>query len=291
MGFPPGGQTDLAARAVQEGMAAALGMAVLVENRGGDFGNAGTEAVMAARPDGTTLLAGGVTPMAVNPHTMDAMTVDPREMVAVGLIQSWSLMLCAHPSLAVRDLAGLREWMARQPAGSLGYGSPGAGSLGHLAMELLRERLGDPPMTHRPFRGAAAAQAELLAGRVPLLFEGAPSAAPPARERRLRALLASGPARSPAFPEVATASEQGLPGFAFRAWIGLFAPRGTRPEVVHRLNAALEAALAEPALRARMAGRGEEPGGGPPEALARLFAEDHARWGAVARARGIRAEG
>lgn len=290
VGFPPGGQTDTAARAIQPGMAAALGVPVLIENRGGAAGNNGTEAVMGARPDGTTLLAGNVTPMAVNPHTMDGITVDPREMVAVGLAQCWSLVLCAHPSLKVADLAGLRAWMAHAARGAVACGSAGEGSLSHLAMELFRERLGNPGILHRPARGSRPAMAELLAGRVALLFDGAPSVAPLAREDRLQCVLVTGHQRSPALPQVATATQQGLTDFAFQAWVGLFAPRGTPPEVVARLNAALNQALADPATRERMAARGDEPGGGPPERMARLMDEDYARWGRLVRANNIRAE-
>jgi tripartite-type tricarboxylate transporter receptor subunit TctC len=290
VGFPPGGQTDFAARVVQNGMQAALGQAVVIDNRGGAGGNIGTEAVMRARPDGYTILAGNISPMAINPHTMDGMTIDPREMVPIGLALQSSLVLCSHPSTGIRDVATLRAWIAAQPRGSINYGSSSAGTLTHIAMELLRDRLGNPEMTHIPYRGSGPAMQDFIAGRFSLMFDGASVVAPFLQAGQLRGVLASGRERSPAFPDIATAGQQGLANFTFYAWIGLFAPRGTPPEVVARLNAALNAALADPQTRERMTSRGDEPGGGTPADMGRMMAEDYVRWGDVVRRNNIRAE-
>ena len=290
VGFPPGGQTDFAARVVQTGMQNALGVAVTIDNRGGAGGNIGTEAVLRARPDGYTILAGNVSPMAINPHTMDGMTIDPREMAAIGLALQSSLILCTHPSMNVTNLAQLRAWIAAQPRGSINYGSASAGSLTHIAMELFRERLGRPDMTHIPYRGSGPAMADFIAGRFNLMFDGASVVAPFLQDNRLRGVLVTGRDRSPAFPDIATAGQQGMNEFTFYAWIGLFAPRGTPPEAITRINAALNAALADPATRERMTSRGDEPGGGTAADMARMMADDYARWQAVVRANNIRAE-
>ncbi|MCX7374004.1 MAG: tripartite tricarboxylate transporter substrate-binding protein [Alphaproteobacteria bacterium] len=290
VGFPPGGQTDFAARVVQTGMQNALGVAVTIDNRGGAGGNIGTEAVLRARPDGYTILAGNVSPMAINPHTMDGMTIDPREMAAIGLALQSSLILCTHPSMNVTNLAQLRAWIAAQPRGSINYGSASAGSLTHIAMELFRERLGRPDMTHIPYRGSGPAMADFIAGRFNLMFDGASVVAPFLQDNRLRGVLVTGRDRSPAFPDISTAAQQGMNEFTFYAWIGLFAPRGTPPEAITRINAALNAALADPATRERMTSRGDEPGGGTPADMARMMADDYARWQAVVRANNIRAE-
>ncbi|MBX9750140.1 MAG: tripartite tricarboxylate transporter substrate binding protein [Roseococcus sp.] len=290
VGFPPGGQTDFAARVIQTGMQNALGVAVAIDNRGGAGGNIGTEAVMRSRPDGYTILAGNISPMAINPHTMDGMTIDPREMVPIGLALQSSLILCTHPSMNVRNLAELRAWIAAQPRGSINYGSASAGSLTHIAMELFRDRLGKPEMTHVPYRGSGPAMADFIAGRFSLMFDGASVVAPFLQANQLRGALATGRTRSPAFPDIATAGQQGLADFAFYAWIGLFAPRGTPPEIVTRINAALNAALADPATRERMTSRGDEPGGGTAEEMGRMMAQDYARWGQVVRVNNIRAE-
>ncbi len=291
VGFPPGGQTDFAARIVQAGMQAALGVPVTIDNRGGAGGNLGTEQVMRARPDGYTILAGNLAHMAINPHTMEGMTIDPREMAPVGLALQSSLILCAHPSMGVSNLEELRGWIARQPRGSINYGSASAGSLTHVAMELFRDRLGKPDMTHVPYRGSGPAMTDFIANRFSLMFDGASVVAPFLQANQLRGVLATGREPSPAFPAIRTARAQGLADFEFYSWIGLFAPRGTPPEAVARLNAAMNQALSDPATRERMTSRGDEPGGGTPEQMAAMMAEDYARWGRVAREQNIRAEG
>ncbi len=289
VGFPQGGRTDQACRMLLPGLQAGLGAPVEIDNRAGEAGNLGTEAVMSAKPDGYTLLFGGVGPLTINPHTIDGMTLDPREMVPVGLAGQSSLLLCADPSLGLRDLAGLRAYLAAQQE-PVAFGSPGTGSLAHLAMELLRHRLGGPAMTHTPSRGSAAAMRDLLAGRTKLLFDTASAAVPTLRRTQASGLMVTGANRCPAAPEIATAQEQGLPDFAFTAWMGLFAPRKTPTSVVARLNAALNAAMADAGLRGHLANRGDEPGGGTPEELARLMAADYDRWGGVVRTHGIRTD-
>lgn len=290
VGFPAGGQTDFAARCIQAGLQKALGVSVIIDNRAGAGGNLGTEAVMAARPDGTTLLVGNISPMVINPHTMDGMMIDPREMAPIGLILRSSLILCTHPSLQVGNLAELRAWIAAQPPGSIQYGSTSTGSLTHVAMELFRERLGRPKMTQLAYRGSGPAMADFVAGRFSLMFDGASVVEPLVRAGQLRCVLATGRTRSPAFPDLPTAEQQGLQDFAFYTWTGLFAPRGTPPEIVTRVNTALNAALAEPEIRARMTERGAEPGGGSAAEMGRIMTEDYARWGAVVRANQIRVE-
>jgi tripartite-type tricarboxylate transporter receptor subunit TctC len=290
VGFPPGGQTDFAARSIKTGLQNALGVAVSIDNRAGAGGNLGTEAVMAARPDGYTLLAGNISPMVINPHTMEGMMIDPREMVPIGLILRSSLILCAHPSVPARNLSELRAWIAAQPRGSIHYGSTSTGSLTHIAMELFRARLGKPEMTHIAYRGSGPAMVDFAAGRFSLMFDGASVVAPLVQAGQLRCVLATGRTRSPAFPSLPTAEQQGLADFAFYTWTGLFAPRGAPPEIVTRLNAALNAALAETATRERITGRGDEPGGGSAAEMGRLMAEDDARWGEVVRTNQIRVE-
>nr|WP_314074051.1 tripartite tricarboxylate transporter substrate binding protein [uncultured Roseococcus sp.] len=289
VGFPQGGRTDIACRLLLPGLQAALGVPVEIDNRAGEAGNLGTEAVMSAKPDGYTLLLGSVGPMTINPHTVEGMTLDPRELAPVGLAGRSSLVLCADPALGLRDLAGLKAYLAgrREP---LAYGSPGAGSLAHLAMEMLRQQLGRPAMAHTPSRGSAAALQDLLGGRTKLLFDNASAVIPALRRAKASGLLTTGLARCPALTEIATAQEQGLPDLAFYAWIGLFAPRRTAAPMIVRLNAALNAAVAEAGLRAHLTGRGDEPGGGTPEELARLMTVDYDRWGGLARASSIRTD-
>ncbi len=289
VGFPPGGQTDFAARVVQPGLSAALGQPVVIENRGGAGGNLGTEYVLRTRPDGYTLLAGNSSPIAINPHTFPGMTIDPLELMPIGLALQSSMILCLHPSVPARNVAEFAAWAKAQPRG-VDYGNPTAGSLSHCAMELFRQRIGSPVMESIPYRGSGPAMQDFVAGRFSAMFDAASVVAPFIKADQLRGILATGTARSPAFPDIPTATEQGLSDFAFNAWIGLFAPRGTPPEIVSRVSAALDEVLRDPAVRARISGQGDEPGGGTAEAFAAVVRRDHARWGEVVRASGIRAD-
>lgn len=290
VGFPPGGQTDFAARVIQPQLTAALGQAVAIDNRGGAGGNLGTEAVLRARPDGYTLLAGNSSPMAINPHTFPNMRIDPLELVPIGLALQSSMVLCVHPSVPATNAAEFAAWVKSRPGG-LDYGAASAGSLSHCAMELLRTRIGNPRMESIPYRGSGPAMQDFIANRFGAMFDGASVVAPFLKAGQLRGILVTGERRSPAFPDVPTATEQGLEDFAFTAWIGLFAPRGTPPEVVARVNAAMNAALADPQVRERITVQGDEPGGGTPEQFGAMVRRDHARWGEVVRASNIRVEG
>ncbi len=289
VGFPPGGQTDFAARIIQPGLASALGQPVVIDNRGGAGGNLGTEAVLRARPDGYTLLAGNSSPMAINPHTFPNMTIDPLELMPIGLSLQSSLILCVHPSVPVNNVAEFAAWAKAQSRG-VDYGSPAAGSMSHCAMELLRSRIGNPEMQSIPYRGSGPAMQDFVAGRFSAMFDAASVVAPFVRAGQIRAILATGAQRSPAFPDVPTATEQGIADFSFVAWVGLFAPRGTPAEIVSKANTALNTAVNEPAARERVLTQGDEPGGGTVEAFAEMVRRDHARWGEVVKASNIRAD-
>ncbi|WP_237214977.1 Bug family tripartite tricarboxylate transporter substrate binding protein [Falsiroseomonas oryziterrae] len=289
VGFPPGGQTDFAARVVQNGLQAALGQPVAIDNRGGAGGNLGTEAVLRARPDGYTLLAGNASPMAINPHTMGPLAFDPLQMTPIGMMLQSSLILCVHPSVPARNVREFIDWV-RPQGGRVNYGSASAGSLSHTAMELLRMRAAPLQMEHVPYRGSGPAMQDFIAGRFSAMFDGASVVAPFLQSGQLRGILATGANRSPAFPDIQTSAEQGLQDFTFTAWIGLYGPPGLPPEIVARANAALNQALADPATRERMTSRGDEPGGGTPQQLADITRRDHATWGQVVRNANIRAE-
>jgi len=289
VGFPPGGQTDFAARIIQPGLASALGQPVVIDNRGGAGGNLGTEAVLRARPDGYTLLAGNSSPMAINPHTFPNMSIDPLELMPIGLSLQSSLILCVHPSVPVSNVTEFTAWAKTQSRG-VDYGSPAAGSMSHCAMELLRSRIGNPEMQSIPYRGSGPAMQDFVAGRFSAMFDAASVVAPFVRAGQIRAILATGAQRSPAFPDVPTATEQGIADFSFVAWVGLFAPRGTPAEIVSKANAALNTAVNEPAARERVLAQGDEPGGGTVEAFAAMVRRDHARWGEVVKASNIRVD-
>jgi tripartite-type tricarboxylate transporter receptor subunit TctC len=169
------------------------------------------------------------------------------------------------------------------------YGSASAGSLSHVAMELFRNRIGNPPLEHIPYRGSGPAMQNFVAGRFSAMFDGASVVAPFLQANQLRGILATGERRIPAFPDIPTSAEQGLQDFTFTAWIGLFGPPGLPPEIVQKANAALNTALGDAMVRERITAQGDEPGG-TAEELGAVMRRDHARWGEMVRANNIRAE-
>ena len=290
VGFPPGGQTDFAARILQPGLSAALGQTVVIENRGGAGGNLGTDAVLRARPDGTTLLAGNANPLTINPHTFAGMTIDPLKLTPVGMMLQSALVLGLHPSVPAKTPQEFAAWVRAQPKGA-DYGSGSAGSLTHVAMELLRNRLGNPPLEHVPYRGSGPALQDFIAGRFSAMFDGASVMAPFIRAGQIRGLMGTGAARIPAFPDMPTSAEMGLADFTLTAWMGLFGPPGLAPDIVERLNQGLNTALRDATVRERITSQGDEPGGGTAQDLGAQMTRDHARWGEVVKANNIRSDG
>ncbi|MBU8546633.1 MULTISPECIES: Bug family tripartite tricarboxylate transporter substrate binding protein [Roseomonadaceae] len=286
VGYPPGGQTDFAARIVQPGLARALGQSVVIENRGGAGGNIGTEAVIRARPDGYTLLAANSSPMVINPHTFPAVNFNPLDLRNIGMILDAPLAFCAHPSVEATDVRAMTAWIQAQGR-MLDYGIPAAGSLPHLAMELLRSRLGLPEMQNIPYRGSGPALLDFIAGRFPIMTDSLSVMAPALRAGQVRGFMMTSAARVPGFETIPTAGEQGLEDFVVGAWTGISAPAGTPPAILARVNAALEEALADTTVRDRIMAQGAVPGGGTAAAFDARVRADHARWGAVARANGI----
>jgi tripartite-type tricarboxylate transporter receptor subunit TctC len=286
VGYPPGGQTDFAARIVQPELSRALGQPVVIENRGGAGGNIGTETVIRARPDGHTLLASNSSPMVINPHTFPAANFNPLDLVNIGMILDAPLAFCVHPSIPARGAREFEAWLKAQPA-MVDYGIPASGSLPHLAMEMFRERLRLPEMQAIPYRGSGPALQDFIAGRFPIMTDSLSVMAPALNGGQARGILMSSEARVPAFADVPTGGEQGIADFVVGAWTGISAPSGTPAEVVRKVNAALNEALADPTVRERITTQGAVVGGGTAEAFDARVHADHARFGAVARANNI----
>jgi tripartite-type tricarboxylate transporter receptor subunit TctC len=179
--------------------------------------------------------------------------------------------------------------MARREPGRLTFGSSSIGGTNHLAGELLKS-LAAIDIVHVPYRGAAPAMTDLIAGRLQLYFDNMPGVLPQVREGRVRALAVAGAERAAALPELPTMAEAGLPGFEASSWFGMAAPSGTPQALISRMNAAILAALAEPGLRERLAGAGAEPGKLDAAAFTQFVAAERERWGRVVRASGARAD-
>lgn len=287
--FAPGGATDILSRLLAERLTDGLGQVVVVDNRPGAGGNLGAEAAARAAPDGQTIVMGVVGTHAINPSLFPSIAFDPiRDFTPVSLVATAMNVLTVHPDLPVRSVQELAA-LARARPGQLHFGSPGNGSTVQLAGELFKTMTGTD-MVHTPYRGAAAAMTDLLAGRIQVMFDNLPSAVPHVRAGRLRALAVTGAERSEALPELPTIAEAGLPGYEATTWFAIFGPAGLAAPVVARLNRAVHAALDGSVMRARLAELGAEPAPGTPEQLTALIRRDTERWAEVIRLSGARVD-
>ncbi len=286
--LPPGGTTDAISRAFAARMAAALGQPMVIDNRPGAGANVAYAHAARVAADGHTVLM-GINSLAVNPALRADLPYSAlRDFVAVSLVARGGFVLAVNPDVPVRDVAGLVA-LARARPGALDQASTGSGSLNHLSGALFQRRAG-VEFGHVPYRGGTQATADVLAGRVPVIFLAILEALPFVREGRLRALAVTSPARLAVLPDVPTVAEAGYPGYAVEFWQGLFVPAGTPAAVVTRLNAAALAAAGDAALVADMAARGIAIEGSTPAALAALLARETVEWAELVRATGIRAE-
>ena len=287
-GYAAGGVTDIVARAVCARMAQELAVPVVVENRVGAATAVANTHVAAARPDGYTLLMGTST-LAINPALQPNLTPrEPvRELAPVGMVFRSPFILHVHPSLPVNSVAEFIAY-ARANPGRLNIGSSGTGAVNHLSQAMLVARTGID-LVHVPFRGGAPGLIELRAGRIQGMFNAVQEAQPAVREGATRALGITSTTRAPTMPEVPPIADT-VPGYEAVFWQGLFAPAGTPPPVVSRLEAALAVATADRELVARMAEQGVEMVTGGAAMLRDLLARETTSWGEVIRGANIRAE-
>jgi tripartite-type tricarboxylate transporter receptor subunit TctC len=282
-----GGSTDVVARIVAPGMSGALGgRPVLVENRGGGGGVIGAEAVASAPPDGTALGFFTITAAVLNPLLHRSMRFDTRRAFApVSLVITMPMVLTVGKHVPAHSLPELVALMRERP-GRLTYGSSGPGSINHLGAVMLNERTGTRA-EHVPFRGAGPVFASMMAGQTDFLVEGIASQLPFAQQGSIRALAVTSTARSPLLPDVPTVVEQGVPGFEILNWMGVFAPAATPAPVVAKLEEAVRAAVADPAINRRLREAGVEPVGSTSADLRRFWDAQFELWGPVAASSGV----
>lgn len=284
--FQAGGLTDILARSIAQHASQRLGQQFIVENKPGASGNIGADFVAKSKPDGYTLLMGSIGTNAVNVHLFSRMPYDTlKDFAPIGLVASGTLMLVANPAVPVTDMKSLLAY-ARAHPGKLTYASGGAGASQHLAGELLKTTA-KVDIRHIPYKGVAQGVTDVVAGQVDMTFDLA-TVAPHIRAGKLRPIAVANGKRSAAFPGVPTIAEAGVPGYEASAWYGLFAPAGTPPAVISKLNAEMVSALADPALRQRLDALGAEPSGSSPEELARFVRSEYDKWGRVVQEAGIR---
>ena len=280
--FPPGGVTDVVARMLAQRMSADLGQPFIIENKAGAGGVIGSEFVAKAPPDGYTLLF--TTPNhTINAAFRAAMPYDTeKDLVPVAIAGRVPMLLVSHPSLPFDTFPGFIDY-ARSNPGKLNSSSAGNGTLPHVMMELLLLRTGIQ-VTNVPYRGAAPALADLVAGQVQLKLDTYATAGQFVAERKLNALAITSLARSKLLPNVPTVAENGLPGFEGYLWMGLVAPAGTPRMVLDRLATASNSALRSPELLERFDKEGIEPVGGTPEEFRALVSREIAQWRELAKA-------
>jgi tripartite-type tricarboxylate transporter receptor subunit TctC len=289
VGFPPGGPSDILARLIGQWLSERLGQPFIVENRPGATGNIATEAVTRAPADGHTLLL--VVPAnAISVALYDNLKLNfnfIRDTTPVSGISIGPLVMEVNLEIPVNTVPEFIAYAKANP-GKINFASPGNGAVIHLCGELFKMMTG-VNMVHVPYRGSAPALTDLLAGQVQVMFADTPSSIEHIRAGKLRALAVTTARRSEVLPEIPTVSEF-VPGFEASNWFGVAAPKNTPPEIIDKLNKEINAALAEPKIKARLADLGAAALAGSPTDFGKLITEEAEKWGKVVKFAGIKAD-
>jgi len=287
--FPPGGSTTVMARNVADKLSVSLGQQIVVENRGGAGGVIGTRSVARATPDGYTILLSYTATMAIA-HAMNVNAgYDPRkDFVPIGMIGAAPSVLVVNPSLPVHSIAELIAYAKAAPA-PVQYGSPGVGTVNHLAGEYLAAETG-LKLQHVPYKGNGPALGDLLGGHIPMMFVPIPVALGNIKAGTLRGLAIGSATRTSLLPDLPTLAESGVPGFEVALRYGLVAPAGTPPAIIARLNKELNAALLTEDVKNRLATEGAESLPGTPAAYAADIDKEEKKWGGLVKKLGLKVE-
>ena len=286
--YPAGGGTDVLARAISEAMRPLLNQqAIVVDNRPGAATNIGADLVAKSRPDGYTVMSADNAVLAFNEHLFAKLPFDPaKDFSYIGAFGRFPLALVVNPQFPARSLKEFLDY-ARANPGKLDYASPGNGSPHHLAMELFKART-KTFLTHIPYRGAAPALQDVMAGQVPCMFLDLPAGLPAIATGKVRALAIGSAKRVAQLPDLPTLAESGVKNSEVYAFQGLLGPAGLAPEVVGKLNGAINAALKDAAVVKRMQEYGMEAQPGTPRQFFEMARAESKRWGAVIQAAGVK---
>jgi len=286
--FPPGGTVDITARIVQPRLSESFGQPIVIDNRGGAGGVVGTEIAAKSAPDGYTFL-----------FTLSSHTINPllyklrydveRDFAPVSLLVSVPQLIAAHPNAPAKTLRELVA-AAKERPGVYSYASPGTGTPGHIAAELLKQRTGIN-IVHVPYKGGGPAVADTIAGQIPFLFLTAPAALSFTRSGKLRALAVTTRKRTPTAPEIPTvAQELNLPDYEVDSWVAIFAPAKTPAAIVARMQKEVARAVHLPEVKQKLLDQGADPVGSSQEELGRVVETELKSWAAVIRNSGIKVE-
>ena len=287
--FAPGGTTDILARTISEKLSVALGQPVVVENKPGAGGGLGADFTAKAAPDGYTIMGGTISTHAINASLYTNLPYDPiKDFVAVTLIARVPNMLVINPNIPAKNVAELIALLKANP-GKYTFASSGNGTSQHLSGELFKSMAG-VDMQHIPYKGSPPALQDVVGGQVSMTFDNITTALPLAKAGKLRALAVTTAKRSSAAPEVPTLAESGLAGFEVGSWQGVFAPAGTPPEIIKRLNAEIVKIINLPDVKEKLVALGAEPVGDTPEQFGAYVKTEVAKWSDVVKKSGAKVD-
>jgi tripartite-type tricarboxylate transporter receptor subunit TctC len=286
--FAPGGTTDLIGRMVAEGLSRGLGQPVVVENKAGAGGNLGATDVARSPPDGYTLMMGTPGPLAINKfvYASPGYQAD-KDFAAVSYVADVPNVVLANPATGFKNMEDMLA-AARARPGQLNWGSPGIGSTGHIALEMLKQEA-KVDIVHVPYKGASQATADLLGGQIQLSGDNVPTALPHIKGGKLVALGVMGERELAVLPGVAPVRSR-VPGYSLNSWFVVVAPAGTPKAIIDRTSAIIDAYIRQPDIAEKLRDLGAIPVGGAPERLADHLKTEQARFGEVIARTGIKPE-
>jgi tripartite-type tricarboxylate transporter receptor subunit TctC len=280
---PAGGPVDVMARLVANQISPTLGQNVIIDNRGGAGNTIGSAEAARATPDGYTLLYSSSSGLVIAPMLQKSAGYDPlKSYDPVALVAATANILVVHPSVPVKSVAELIDYAKTQP-GKINFSSGGIGTLPHLIGEYFKSRAGID-VIHVPYRGGGPSIQDVVAGHIQFTFEGISVLLPLIKAGQLRALAVTSAQRSPLLPDVPTMIESGFPNFTTSAWTGLLAPAGTPPEIVAKLNSAVNVALQSAEMKAALDRLAGDALGGPPQELTKVIESDIGKWAPIVKA-------
>jgi len=287
--YPPGGTSDILARALAPGLEAAFGQPFVVENKAGATGNLGADFVAKSAPDGHTLLLADIGSLAIGPSVFAALPFDPvKDFAPVAMVAYSPHILAVHPSVPAANVKELVAYAKANP-GKLNFAVSGIGGANHLAGIDFAQRTGIK-WAYIPYKGGSQAIADLMGGQAQVMFNGMLATYPPVKEGRLKAIAISSAKRFSAAPNLPTVAESGVPGFETGSWQGIVAPARTPPEIVNKLHAAVMKILATPEMKDRLDKAGAEVRSMTPAHFGDFIASEKARWAKVVRESGEKFE-